>query len=161
MDLLHKIQNWLHDFLHQAENESYFLVELKQNARHFEIFMDTDEGISLQQCVHLSRSLSKFLDEDESITEPFTLDFSSPGVGVPLVHKRQYKKNTGRTLLILFQNGKEQEGVLTECKDSGIIISYEEKQVSPQNEKKKIKVQVLKEIDFSEIKTATVKISFS
>ena len=83
----------------------------------------------------------------------FSLEVSSPGVDKPLRSKRQYLKNMGRNVQVLFNDGSEKTGKLTEVTDADIII---EESVG---KGKKAEVQQVV-IPFSNIKTTTVQIQF-
>ena len=59
----------------------------------------------------------------------FSLEVSSPGVGEPLKLHRQYKKNIGRSMHVVMNDGSVKEGKLTTVSEEEIMI--EEKQAQP------------------------------
>lgn len=101
------------------DREDLFLVEVlfkkgKRSAIH--ILADTDNGITLKECVSISRKLGALLEEDPEFQFPYTLEVSSPGLDRPLLLKRQYQKNIGRSLRTVLKTGEIHEGVLTDVR---------------------------------------------
>jgi len=72
------------------ENNSLFLISLDINsANHIKIVLDGDEGVSVNDCIMVSRGIEHNLDREE---EDFSLEVTSAGVSEPLSKPRQYKK---------------------------------------------------------------------
>ena len=122
------------------------------------ILVDSDEGITIQQCTSISRRLAKQLEELDLITEAYTLEVSSPGLDQPLVLPRQYKKNVGRNLKITLKTGEVISGALTDADEQQISI-----QMPLPKKKSKIPVDeslLLRKISLEEVSKAIVEISF-
>ncbi len=117
--------------------------------RKVSVFLDSDQGITIEECSKVSRELGNLLEEE--IEEAFTLEVSSPGADSPLLSVRQYAKNVGRTLKILKKDLSELKGKLLEVSEENIVIETEAK--------KKIKPEVIT-VQLEEIKEAKVVISF-
>lgn len=102
----------------------YFLVEAKITAgNHIRLFVDGDNGISIDRCVLLSRSLYKQLEESSFFADgAFSLEVSSPGLDEPLKLFRQYKKNIGRNVEVLLTDGTRVEGKLVAVEEHQIEI---------------------------------------
>jgi len=83
----------------------------------------------------------------------FSMEISSAGVGEPLVLHRQYLKNVGRDLEIIFKDGSEKVGTLMAVTEEDILI-----QSTEGKGKKAVTQQVL--IPFTNIKSTTVQIKF-
>lgn len=120
-----------------------------------EILADTDPGIRLSEIIDLSRAISQNLPE--TITNRYSIEVSSPGVGKPLLIRRQYLKNVGRLSQISLKDGSVVIGRIKKVTDSDIEI--EEK---PKNQKKGIpeKRNIIKIIPFSEISETRIKVEF-
>ena len=113
------------------------------------VFIDSDEGISIDECGKVSQELGKELEEIIDIA--FILEVSSPGADSPLKFERQYAKNIGRTLKVILEDSSELKGMLSQVSEGKITIAPEAK--------KKIKPEtVILSID--KIKEAKVVISF-
>lgn len=131
----------------------YYLVDMEISpSKHIAVYVDGDEGVSLDACTQISRILESILDEDTSLGGIYELEVSSPGVHRPLRFPRQYLKHTGRTLKIEMNSGKVIEGVLTNTSHDTITVD-----VKPADKKSKPES---KEIPFEEIKEAYVTIQF-
>ncbi|WEH39389.1 ribosome maturation factor RimP [Streptomyces sp. AM 2-1-1] len=65
--------------------------------RVLRIVVDSDDGVELDTCAELSRSLSAKLDETDAMGEDeYVLEVSSPGADRPLTEHRHYVRATGR-----------------------------------------------------------------
>ncbi|MFD6533388.1 ribosome maturation factor RimP [Streptomyces sp. NPDC060184] len=65
--------------------------------RVLRIVVDADDGVELDTCAELSRSLSEKLDETDAMGEDeYVLEVSSPGADRPLTEHRHYVRATGR-----------------------------------------------------------------
>ncbi len=128
------------------------LVSTRKGPAKVLVLLDGDEGITIDHCAEVSRSLSKVLDETPVLTDHYTLEVSTPGIDHPLKLKRQYVKNVGRNLRIKLSD-KAIEGKLTEVKEDVIVLTQE-----IGSGKKKESVTV--EVPFSGIEKAFVLVSF-
>ena len=89
-----------------CEGQGFYLLDLKVggSARNpvFQVFADNEKGITLDDCVRLSRKIEDELDFREDLPKNYRLDVSSPGVGHPLKYDWEFKKNLGRTLVVKY-----------------------------------------------------------
>ncbi|WP_443945679.1 ribosome assembly cofactor RimP [Pedobacter sp. AW1-32] len=96
-----------------ADRPELFLVDVKMLPNNkLIIHVDGDEGISIQDCVAISRHVGFHLEEENTIEQAYNLEVSSPGVGEPLKMDRQYQKNIGRTVGLKMKDGSKKEGKL-------------------------------------------------
>ena len=138
------------------ENNSLFLISLEINsANQIKIVIDGDKGVSVNDCITVSRGIEHNLDREE---EDFALEVTSAGVSEPLSIPRQYKKNIGRRLAVKTENDKF-EGDLIEANDEGIKLAWKSREPKPVG-KGKITVEKEEEILYSDIVEAKVKITF-
>jgi ribosome maturation factor RimP len=107
-----------------ADGPSYFLVELRiKPTNNIKVFLDGDAGITIEKCVQFNRILYKKIEEAGLFPDgDFSLELSSPGLDEPLKSFRQYKKNIGRKVEVLLEDGTKKEGRLTEVTEDGIIV---------------------------------------
>ncbi|HRH48049.1 MAG TPA: ribosome maturation factor [Panacibacter sp.] len=138
-----------------AEEPEYFRVQVKiKPTNNIKVYIDGDNGITIEKCVRFNRRLYKLIEESAIFPEgDFSLELSSPGVDEPLKMKRQYVKNIGRFIEIVFNDGSIKEGKLLEIADEDIII-----EVTTGKSKSIITQQLV--IPFNSIKTITVQIKF-
>jgi ribosome maturation factor RimP len=138
-----------------AEEPTLFLVELKVNVTNdIKVFLDGDQGISIDKCVRINRAMYKQIEELGIFpNNNFGMEVSSPGVDEPLKLHRQYVKNIGKKVEVTFLDNKKQEGTLIAVNEVGITIQYTE----GKGKKAVIKTD---EIAFVQINTVVVLIVF-
>jgi ribosome maturation factor RimP len=136
----------------QLEGSDKFLVDfVVKPANRIAVFIDGDQGITIDDCRMLSRAIESRFDKDQ---EDYELTVSSAGLDQPLKMFRQYKKNIGRDLEIIDQQGSKFEGVLVSVSDDSIELEH----YAPKNKKEEKKTNTI--LRFSEIKSAKVIIKF-
>jgi ribosome maturation factor RimP len=103
---------------------AFFLVQVKiKPTNNVKVFLDGDSGITIEQCIKVNRKLYAALEEMQMYPDgDFSLEVSSPGVGEPLLLKRQYIKNVGRLLEVKLQDETILLGTLKATTDSGIVL---------------------------------------
>lgn len=153
MDLTEEIRKQTEPLLASGQFVVDVLVSSKHGPRKITVIVDGDEGMGIDDCADISRSLSKYLDESGLVQEDnYLLEVSTPGLDQPLKMKRQYRKNIGRSLKVKLKE-RTTEGKLTEVTDDNIVIVEERG-----SGKKKELTNV--SIPFSDIEKAFVMISF-
>lgn len=134
-----------------TKDSPYFLVKTvisdHKSNRSISIYLDSDTGITIEECSQISRSLGKYLDEE--IEESYNLIVSSPGADAPLILERQYKKNIGRNLKITKHDQTSIIGKLKEVENGVILIETVKKKITEETT-----------LELEEIKEAKVVISF-
>jgi len=150
---LEQIQKWIDEIL--AEEPEYFCVNLKlKPTNNIKLFLDGDNGITIEKCVRINRKLYKLIEETALYPEgDFSLEISSPGVDEPLKLNRQFIKNVGRSLEVILNDETKKEGKLIAATETDITIETTEGKG-----KKMVVEQVL--IPIENIKSAVVQIKF-
>ena len=132
-------------------NTDKFLVELLVNpGNRIYVFIDGDHGVTISDCVELSRFIESQLDRE---TEDFELNVSSSGADHPITMPRQYTKNIGRSLQVKFSEENIISGKLEAVNEKGIVLA------TSGDKKKKIPPETLN-IPFESIVESKVIISF-
>ena len=119
------------------------------------VTLDGDNGVSLQDCIDISRAIEHNLDREE---QDFSLEVASVGVGSPLKLVRQYKKNIGRALIVKLE-AETIEAALVEANDEFITLAWEAREPKKIGKGKET-VQKRQEIPYSDIKEALLTITF-
>ncbi len=148
----------VHELLDEILTEKQaFLVDYSvSKGNKIKILIDKLDGLSIQDCVEVSRFVEHRLNRDE---EDFDLEVSSPGAGEPLKMREQYIKNAGRVVDVLTNDDANHKGKLLEVKDDGIVLE-ETRKVKKDGSKKKKTVTEIINISFNDIKKTKVVISF-
>lgn len=133
----------------------FFLVDLRiKPTNNIKVYIDADQGISIEKLVQLNRKLYKDIEESNFFPNgDFSLEVSSPGLDEPLRMVRQYRKNIGRNVEVMQQDGTRIEGKLLEVTEDGILVESE----TGKNKKKQV---VQHTILFDHIKTTKIQIKF-
>ena len=140
-----------------AERPSLFLIDLTiTDANKIIVTLDDDNGVQLQDCIDVSRSIEQNLDREEL---DFSLEVASVGVGSPLKMVRQYKKNVGRMLIVKLQDATTIEAKLEQATEDNIVLSWEAREPKKIGKGKET-IQKRREISYNEIKEAIVTIIF-
>ena len=151
--VLSNIEELVNKFL--GNEPGYFLVEVKVKAtNNIKVFIDGDKGISIEKCVQFNRQLYKIIEGTDLFPQgDFSLEVSSHGIDKPLKLQRQYLKNTGRNVEILFNDDSVKSGRLLQVSNDDIILE----EIVGKGKKAETRQLV---IPFSNIKTTTVQIEF-
>lgn len=146
------------ELLHEAFGEGpLFFVEVEvSGANDIRVLVDNDHGVSIVDCVKVSRVLESSFDRD---IEDFSLNVSSPGADQPLRIARQYVKNIGRDLAVKLHDGGKITGTLTAADDEKANVLVREKK-RIEEKKSKEWVEEVFELPYDQIKEAKVVISF-
>ncbi len=90
------------------------------------IFLDSPEGITVDDCARTSRVLGDLLDVADVIPVAYHLEVSSPGIDRPLRKLEHFQKHIGdiielRTISPV-QNRRNFKGLLKEASIGGLIV---------------------------------------
>jgi ribosome maturation factor RimP len=133
-----------------------FLVEVKVGSgNHISVYADSMKGITVDECMMVSRFLEQKLDREK---EDFELEVSSPGLSNPLKLPVQFEKNKGKMLDVIKTDGNKITGRLLETDPEAICLQSEAFVKDAKTHKKATETKEYK-IKFNEIKTAKVVIS--
>ena len=150
-----KVQEMLDSAL--IERSHLFLIDLSINdANKISIVLDGDNGVSLQDCIDVSRAVEANLDREE---QDFSLEVASAGLSSPLKFVRQYKKNLGRNLKVKTISSEEIEAKLTAVDDEKITLEWQAREPKKIGKGKETVDKKL-ELPYQSIKEAVVIVSF-
>jgi len=138
------------------ERTDLFLIDFTLGSDNkINVTIDGDNGVTLQDCIDVSRAIEHNLDREE---EDFSLEVASAGATSPLKDPRQFKKNIGRTILVKTEEGETEAQLVDATADAAILEwkAREPKQIG----KGKETVAKRAEIPYANIKEAVVVIKF-
>ena len=93
------------------------------------IFIDSEQGISLEDCEKVSKHVSKVLDTENDFSENYFLEVSSPGLDRKIFYNEQYKdyiKDNFKVTFLDKENKKTVKGQLDDVYDVGIKLEIKE-----------------------------------
>ena len=106
----------LYDVEYVKEGKDYYL----------RIYIDSEKGITLDDCELVSNNITDMLDEKDIIKDQYFLEVSSPGVERVLKKDKHLKSNLGAKVQIkLFKpidGNKQFTGILKDFDNESIII---------------------------------------
>jgi len=149
-----RIQNIAAEKLAESTN---FIVDITvKSGNKITVLLDNDQGVSISDCVAMSRHIESNLDRE---AEDFELNVMSPGLSEPFKILRQYQKNIGKQVDIVTKEGKKLSGKLLKATDLGIEVESKSKE---RVEGKKGKQLIMSKINltFNQIKETKIVISF-
>jgi len=157
--LYHILRNKITEILKEyfKKRKDLFLIDFELSlGNKVNVTIDGDNGVTVDDCVQLSRSLENNLDRD---SEDFSLEVSSAGANTPLVHRRQYVKNIGRILNLVTCDNEKYEAVLKDVSDQNILLEWKTREPKPIG-KGKVTVQKSVKINYNDIDSARIKLVF-
>ncbi|WP_257350003.1 ribosome maturation factor RimP [Pseudalkalibacillus decolorationis] len=90
------------------------------------VYIDSDEGVDIEECGKVSEQLGGKLDELDPIQEAYFLEVSSPGVERPLKKEQDIRKAIGKLVHIKtyeqIEGQKEFEGTLVNFDGNDLTI---------------------------------------
>jgi ribosome maturation factor RimP len=141
----------------QINSEKEFVVDITiSSGNRIMILIDSDEGLTIDRCVKVSRAVEQALDRD---SEDFELEVSSPGLSEPFKVKRQYQKNIGRKVEIITTAGQKVTGLLLSADNNGFILETEQ-MLKLEGKKRKELVVSNAEYNYTDVKSVKIVISF-
>ncbi|MDH3328568.1 MAG: ribosome maturation factor RimP [Desulfobulbaceae bacterium] len=89
------------------------------------IFVDREQGVTIDDCARVSREISTWLDVEDLIEHAYHLEVSSPGLERPLKKPADYERFAGRMARIKLKEPRDNRRVFT-----GILESIQENEVT-------------------------------
>ena len=130
-DIEQKTETLIIPILDEFKLDLWDVEYVKEGSDYYlRAYIDKDGGVTIDDCVDVSRKLSDKLDEDDFIDGEYILEVSSPGLGRTLKRERDFEKSIGREVdLKLYKavdKQKEFTGVLKDFNKEKIIVSIED-----------------------------------
>ncbi len=150
--------------LKKTEELEVFIVDIQTNIQNnIKIFLDSEDGVSINKCVQISKEIENNLDRN---IEDFELEVSSYGFMSPFKLPLHYLKNINKEVKVVNNNGAFEKGILNSVKlskDKKNVISVEilqKKKVKLENKKRKTTIEELKTIENNKIKNISLVSAF-
>ncbi len=111
--------------------EVYDVEYVKEGAqRYLRVYIDSPDGIDIEQCEAMSRALDPALDESDPIKEAYILEVSSVGLDRPLKKEKDFHYFMGEKVEVklykAFEGQKEFVGKLIDFEDNTFTIEQGE-----------------------------------
>ena len=90
------------------------------------VYIDSENGISVDDCATVSEHVSDILDMEELVPSPYVLEVSSPGLDRILFKEQHFKESVGLNIDVRlsrpYQGQKKLTGVLLEYGNLELIL---------------------------------------
>ncbi|HZG61054.1 MAG TPA: ribosome maturation factor RimP [Anoxybacillus sp.] len=118
--------------LEEMELELVDIEYVKEGKNWFlRVFIDSEDGIDIEQCGVVSEKLSEKLDEVDPIPYNYFLEVSSPGAERPLKKRADFERAVGKNVYVKtyepIEGEKEFEGELTAFDGTVATITVKQK----------------------------------
>lgn len=118
------------------EKNNFELVDIeyvKEADRFYlRVYIDKEQGITIDDCEIISRTLEEKLDAENFITDSYILEISSPGLGRPLKKEKDFERSIGKEVEIKLYRAinrqKDFEGVLKGYTTEQVTIEIDDKE---------------------------------
>ena len=94
------------------------------------VFIDTEEGVTLDHCSNVSRELGDYLDVEDLIGHPYNLEVSSPGLERKLRGRDDYGRFQGRKAKMKVKQPVEGQktfvGIIEEVSEDAVVLQLED-----------------------------------
>lgn len=98
------------------------------------IFIDREEGVTIDDCAGVSRAISAWLDVEDLIEYAYHLEVSSPGLERPLKKREDFERFCGRKARIKLQEPLDGQlvftGILERVEDDQVVLMVDDRPVS-------------------------------
>ncbi|HHF5607229.1 TPA: ribosome maturation factor RimP [Haemophilus influenzae] len=77
-------------------------IECQRTGRFMTVrlFIDKDDGVTVDDCADISRQVSAILDVEDPIADKYNLEVSSPGLDRPLFTLLQFERYIGQDIAV-------------------------------------------------------------
>jgi len=117
-----KTERLLEPIIKANHFELYDVEYVKEGGNWFlRVFLDKEGGITVDDCVLISRSLSDLLDKEDYIPDSYILEVSSPGLGRQLKKDKHFEKNIGEEVEIKLYKQIDKKKEFT-----GVLVSFDQ-----------------------------------
>lgn len=128
--IIDKVRDFLATIL-PAENLELFDVQFRREGHGWvlRVFIDSDDGITLDHCSIVSRELGQYLDVEDLIDHAYNLEVSSPGLERPLREIDDFRRFSGKKMKVKFhepyEGKKSFEGVIKNVTGDTITVQVD------------------------------------
>lgn len=133
-DIEQRCEALVQPILEECRCELWDVEYVKEGANYYlRVYADKEGGITIDDCVAISRALEAKLDADDFMEEAYILEVSSPGLGRPLKRERDFQKSIGLEVDVKLYKAlggqKEFSGILKSYQDDSICLELEDKEL--------------------------------
>ena len=130
-EIVDKVEELVTPIIDENDFELVDVEYVKEGSNwYLRVYADKDGGITIDDCVLISRALEVKLDEEDFIQDAYILEVSSPGLGRQLKKDKDFKRSLGEKveckLFKAINKQKEFEGILKDFTEETITLEVDE-----------------------------------
>ncbi len=155
--LLQNLNRLIEPLVSELGYELYYIEYVEEEGENFlRIYIDKEDGITLEDCERVSRPISEMLDIEDPVPDSYYLEVSSPGVYRELFTDKHLSKYIGYIVNIktkgVFEGKRSLKGILDNFDNDYIYIKDNNNQIKiPRDKISKINLEgSLKEVSTNE-----------
>ncbi len=96
-EIVKKVIELTNEVIKETDIEIFDVEYVKEGPRYIlRIYIDKENGVFIQDCEKVSRSVEVLIDEEDFIKPAYILEVSSPGADRPLKKDSDYTKYAGK-----------------------------------------------------------------
>ena len=134
--IIDTIRNYLKSLL-ETKGLELFDIQFRREGHGWvlRVFIDNEDGVSLEHCRDVSREISHYLDVEDLIDHAYNLEVSSPGLERPLRSTDDFARFCGKTARVKFHDAIEEQkvfdGIIEKVIDDTIYLKLENGKTIP------------------------------
>jgi len=90
------------------------------------VLIDKKQGVTVLDCQKLSREIEDLIEVHELISDPYTLEVSSPGIDRPLKNEADFLRNKDKQIQLKtyapIEGRKKFSGIILDVKDKVLLL---------------------------------------
>ncbi len=100
-----------------------------ENGQTLRVFIDTENGVVVEDCVAVSKQLSAVLDVEDTIKSAYQLEVSSPGIDRPLFTEAQFAQQLNEMVKVKMSSSasgrRNYKGLLVGAADNTMTVEVD------------------------------------
>lgn len=152
MDILHIEEKVTAILAPMVEELGYEFVSIEfveeEGEWYLRVYIDNENGMTIDDCAKVSRPLSDKLDEVDPIDQGYYFEVSSPGVNRPIKKDKDFIRFIGSKVIItfkeLYEGNETLSGVLKGLEDNNVLLMHNKKLI-------KINREIIKVVNLNDL----------
>jgi len=125
-----KTEELIQPILDRMGFELYDVEYVKEGSTFFlRAYIDKPGGITIEDCVAVSREMNEILDREDYIADAYTFEVSSPGLGRPFKKDKDFERNLNMDVEVKtyapIDGAKEFVGRLLSYNEDSVTLGYD------------------------------------
>ncbi len=133
--IIEEVSHYLEPIIKEKAVELVDVEFVKEGPNYYlRIYIDKENGVTIDDCVNVSRAIEVILDDKDVIQQKYVLEVSSPGIDRVLKKDKDFEKYKGRLIDIKLykpiNHNKHLQGILiAKTPDKLVIEDSNHKQI--------------------------------